>query len=112
MSNLYVNEEGDYSEKNTCDNEVCRSTMLHHTKKLNIFTPQMPIYRIQYQNGKSRLVQMPEPATGCFLWKKVFFKISQNSQETHVPVETPESFAKFLWTTFIKHGSHYVLTMF
>ena len=55
---------------------------------------------------------MPEPATGGFLWKKVFFKISRNSQETHVSEETPDSFAKFLGATFIKHGSHYVLTMF
>ena len=48
MSNLYLNEESDYSEENTCENEVFRSTVLHHTKKLNIFTPQMPIYYIQY----------------------------------------------------------------
>ena len=44
MSILYFNEEGDYSEQNTFDNEVFRSTILHHRKKLNIFTPQMPIY--------------------------------------------------------------------
>ena len=48
MSNLYLNEESDYSEENTCENEVFRLTVLHHTKKLNIFTPQMPIYYIQY----------------------------------------------------------------
>ena len=48
MSNLYFNEEGDYFEENTCDNEVFRSTILHHRRKLNIFTPQMPIYYVQY----------------------------------------------------------------
>ena len=36
MSHLYFNEESDYSEKNTCENEVFRTTMLHHRKKLNI----------------------------------------------------------------------------
>ena len=47
MSHLYFNEESDNSEENTCDNEVFRPTILHHRKKLNIFTLQ-----------KSRLVQM------------------------------------------------------
>ena len=28
MSNLYFNEESDYSEKNTCHNKVFRSTIL------------------------------------------------------------------------------------
>ena len=48
MSHLYFNEESDYSEENTCEKEVFRSTILHHRKKLNIFTPQMLIYYIQY----------------------------------------------------------------
>ena len=33
MSNLYFNEESDYPEKNTCDNEVFRSTILDHRMK-------------------------------------------------------------------------------
>ena len=36
-SHLYFNEENDYSEENTCENEVFRSR-----KKLNIFTPHLP----------------------------------------------------------------------
>ena len=52
MLHLYFNEESDYSEENTCDNEV------HHKKKLNIFTLQLPIYYIHYQNRKHPLVQM------------------------------------------------------
>ena len=49
MSHLYFNADSDYSEENTtCDNEVFRSTILHHRKKLNIFTLQLPIYFIQY----------------------------------------------------------------
>ena len=48
MSNLYFNEEGDYSEENTCDNEVFRSFSLQRRKKLNTVTPQMPFYYIQY----------------------------------------------------------------
>ena len=45
---------------------------------------------------------MPEPAAGGVLWKKVFFKLSQNSQETPVPEETPVNFGKFLGTTFLQ----------
>ena len=48
MSNLYFNEEGNYSEENTCGNEEFRATILHHRQKLNVFTPEMPIYYIQY----------------------------------------------------------------
>ena len=33
-SHLYFNEDNDYSEGNTCNNEVFRSTILHHRKKL------------------------------------------------------------------------------
>ena len=44
MSHLYFNEESDYSKENTCDNEVFRSTILHHRKEVNIFTLQLPIY--------------------------------------------------------------------
>ena len=42
MSYLHFNEESDYSEEDTCDNEV------HHRKKLNIFTLQLPIYYIHH----------------------------------------------------------------
>ena len=50
---------------------------------------------------------MPEAATVGVLRKKVFFKISQNSQEIPVPEEAPINFGKFLnaffteqlWTT-------------
>ena len=75
------------------------SLSLHHRKKLNIFTPQLLIYYIQYENRKSRLVQMPEPATGGVLRKKVFFKMSQNSEETSV------NFARFLRTSFLQNNS-------
>ena len=48
MSDLPFNYPSDYSEENTCENEVFCSNILHHRKKLNIFTPHMPIYYIQY----------------------------------------------------------------
>ena len=48
MSHLYFNEESDCSEENTCENEVFRSTILDHRKKLNIFTPLLPMYNTQY----------------------------------------------------------------
>ena len=41
-------------------------------------------------------MQIPEAVTGGVLQKKVFFKRSQNSEETPVPEETPVNFAKFL----------------
>ena len=43
---------------------------------------------------------MPESGIGGVTWKKVFFKISQNSQETPLPEETPVNFAKFLSALF------------
>ena len=79
--------------------------MLHDRKKLNIFTFQLLIYYIQYENGKSRLKQMPKAATLGVLRKKVFFKMSQNSQETPVPEETPVNFAKFLRTPLLQNSS-------
>ena len=50
-------------------------------------------------------MQMPEAATVGVLRKNVFFKISQNSQETPVPEETPVNFAKFLRTPFLQNNS-------
>ena len=44
MPKLYFNEEIDYSEENRCENDVFRSTILDHRKKLNIFTSQLLIY--------------------------------------------------------------------
>ena len=35
---------------------------------------------------------MPEAASGGVLRKNVFFKMSENSQETPVPEETPVNF--------------------
>ena len=43
---------------------------------------------------------MPEAVTGGVLWKKVFVKILQNSQEAPVSEKTPVNFAKFLRTLF------------
>ena len=100
MSHLYFNEESDaakYMWK--------WSLSLHHGKKLNIFTPQLLIYYIQYENRKSRLEQIPEAATWGVLRTKVFFKMSQNSQETPVPEETPVNFAKFLKTPLLQNNS-------
>ena len=47
-------------------------------------------------------MQMPEAATVGVLRKKVFFKISQNSQETPVQGKTPANFAKYLRTRFYR----------
>ena len=38
---------------------------------------------------------MPEAATRSVLWKKMFFKISQNSQEKPMPEETPGTLQNF-----------------
>ena len=50
-------------------------------------------------------MQMPEATTGGVLGKKVFLKMSQESQETTVPEETPVNFAKFLRTSFLQNNS-------
>ena len=54
-------------------------------------------------------MQMLEAATGGVLRKKVFFKMSQSSQETPVPEETPVSFAKFLRACFLQNNSKRLL---
>ena len=101
-SHLYFNEESDYFEENACENG---SLLLQHRKKPNIFKPQLLIYYIQYQKRKSQLVQMSEAATGGVLRKKVFFKMSQNPQQTPVPGETSVNFAKLLRTLFSQNTS-------
>ena len=50
-------------------------------------------------------MKMPEAATVGVLRKKVFSKISQNSQEIPVPEETPVNFSKFLRTPFLQKDS-------
>ena len=45
---------------------------------------------------------MREATNGGVLQKKVFFKMSQNSQEAPVQEETPMNFAKFLRNFFFK----------
>ena len=42
VSQLYVNEDSYYSEEKTWKWNIS----LHHRKKLNILTPQLPIYYI------------------------------------------------------------------
>ena len=86
VSYLYFNEESYYSEEN-----VEMKSLLHHRKKLNIFTSQLLIYWCKCQ--KQSLEVLCE--------KKVLFKMSQNSQETPVPEETPMDFAKVLRTLFL-----------
>ena len=44
IAHLHFNEESDYSEEKACANEVFSSTILHHRKKLNIFTLQLLIH--------------------------------------------------------------------
>ena len=43
---------------------------------------------------------MPEAAAGGVLRKKVLYKMSQISEETPVPEETPVNFAKIFKNTF------------
>ena len=50
-------------------------------------------------------MQMPEAATAGVLQKKIFYKISQNSQEIPVPEEIPVNFAKSLRTPFLQNNS-------
>ena len=52
MSQFIFSESDIYSEKNTCDNKVFCSTILHHRKKLNKFTIPVPIcYRQEISIG-------------------------------------------------------------
>ena len=81
MSPLYFNEESDYSEENTCGNKVFSSTL---EQKIQI-------------GANTRSNQRR-----CFAKKKVFLKMSQNSQEAPVPEKTPMNFAKLLGATFCR----------
>ena len=47
-------------------------------------------------------MQMPEAATVGVSRKKVFFKMSQNSQKTPVPEEAPVNFSKLFKNTFLR----------
>ena len=73
------------------------SLPLHHRKKLNIFTPQLLIYYIQYQNRKSRLVQMPEAATGV-LRKRCFLKC----RKVHKKLLCQSKYLR-IWQNFEEH---------
>ena len=54
-------------------------------------------------------MQMPKAITVGVLRKKVFFKISQSSQGTPVPEETPLNSAKFLRTSFLQNNFEQLL---
>ena len=54
-------------------------------------------------------MQIPEATTGGVLQKKVFLKMSHNSQEASVPEKTPLNFAKLLGTNFLQNNSGQLL---
>ena len=64
-------------------------------KETKRITPQLLIYWCKCQKQPLEV----------FCQKRVFFKISQNPQETPVPEETPMKFAKFLRTPFLQNNS-------
>ena len=64
-------------------------------KETKRITPQLLIYWCKCQKQPLEV----------FCQKRVFFKISQNPQETPVPEETPMNFAKFLRTPFLQNNS-------
>ena len=79
MSDLYFNEESDYSEENTSDNEDFRSTILQP-------------FQLDPEQEKTCVNESPEKETTeavvrRYSSKEVFLKISQISQEnTYVRV--------------------------
>ena len=108
MSHLYYNEDSDYSEENACENEVFRFSI---EKKLNIcLNCRFITYSIRIGNldwckcQKQRLYGV--------MWKKVFFKISQNSQETPVLEKALVNFSKFLRTPLLQNNSGRLLLKF
>ena len=100
LSHLKCIEKSDYFKEN-----ICWSLSLHHRKKLNIFTSQLLIYYIQYENRKSRLEQMPEAAAWGVPRKRVFFKMSQ----TPAPESISASFANFWRTPLLQNNSRRLL---
>ena len=56
-SNLHF-DEGDYSEENTCENEVFHSTILHHRKKIKYYLAQDLGFKIQDSRFKKESMKM------------------------------------------------------
>ena len=80
------------------------SLSLHHRKRRSKFTPQLLIYYMKYENRKAQLEQCQKQSLQVF-YGNALFKMSQNSQETLVPEETPVNFAKFLRTSLLQNNS-------
>ena len=89
---LYFNENSDYSEENTCENEVFCSTQ-KETKHIHASATYL-LHTVLEQDARCSHCR-------CFAKKR----FSQNSQETPVPEETPVNFAKFLRTPFLQNNS-------
>ena len=70
MSHLYFNEKSDYSEENTCENEVFLSTILHHRRKLNY--SRLSCRCITYKCQKGALKKFSK-FTGKHLCQRFFF---------------------------------------
>ena len=80
MSHLHFNEESDYSEENTCENEVFHSTILHHRKKLNY--SRLSCREVLHTNARSShwrcslqkgALKYFAKFTGKHLWQSLFF---------------------------------------
>ena len=72
MSDLYLfKKESDYSEENTCENEVLRSTILHQRKKLNIHASDADLLHTVLEQEISIGAKMPDAATEVFCEKSV-----------------------------------------
>ena len=65
MSHLYLNEESDHYEENTCKNE---------RKKLNILTPQLPIIAYSIRIGNLDWCECQKQPLEVFCEKKCTLK--------------------------------------
>ena len=106
MLHLYFNENSDYSEENTCENKSFVSPQ-KETKHIHTSAADL-LHTVLEQEISIGANARNNPTVGV-LRKRVFFKISQNSQETPVPEETPVNFTKFLRTPFLQNISRRLL---
>ena len=91
MSNFYFDAERYYSEENTCENEVFRSTILHHRKKLNICL-SCQFITSQYQNRNLDWYKFQKQSLQLLYKKRCSLKFCKIHRE--VPSLRPATLSK------------------
>ena len=104
MSHLYLNEESDHSEENTCKNEVFWSSILHHRKKLNIRLSCRYI-TCSIRIGNLDWYKCQEQPLGVFCEKKCSIKFRKIYRKHLCQTKKPVNFVRFFRAPFLNNNS-------